>query len=385
MLDASSASGADTSEADNETLVSSTLAAVPMPLDLGIHSQWVKYPQQTAKCDYCDERRRGTLQRCCQCMMTICLECVNNDRLSGDSRHFIDAEAADWTFPSRAQLRPSRARRGRGKAGLAAATIRAARRASTRPQAPEATPEAGVDESADDAPVLRGLDLLERGRSPRRERSTRGISRARVDYRPATPSPLRESKIVSSDSTSSRQSNGHDSSRDTSNVVTNNSHHESHDTSLDSDLSARFATTIRIDGRNRSKRTPLPAGPHRKPRIILTNRGRQPNNFLSNLVAEYGATPDPDRRGFTAVNSPSTSELASIRSEATILRETRAQLSLDLEDDDVALPDSPPAKDPSPRRHVIVSLLIPHPSLSLFRFKNTHSLNSSNNRRMRKT
>lgn len=95
-----------------------------LELDIGVHNQWLPYTQQMAKCDFCDKRKRGALQKCRQCMTTICLECVSNGKLLKSNRHKIASpNDLDWTMPhSRRQRRaPKRNKAAAGRERTASA------------------------------------------------------------------------------------------------------------------------------------------------------------------------------------------------------------------------------------------------------------------------
>ncbi|WAO83354.1 Hypothetical protein NCS54_00053900 [Fusarium falciforme] len=59
-----------------------------------LHATWTSTTTAMAKCDFCQRGRRGTLQQCRDCGLSICQECFDAGRL--DRRHQLDADRVDW-------------------------------------------------------------------------------------------------------------------------------------------------------------------------------------------------------------------------------------------------------------------------------------------------
>ncbi|RFU73730.1 hypothetical protein TARUN_8520 [Trichoderma arundinaceum] len=79
------------------------------------HQGWDASNVSTAKCDLCQQQRRGTLQKCRVCKLSICQECCLGDRLQNDRRHKIDAAAVNWDAPPNSRKRKHRALESRSE------------------------------------------------------------------------------------------------------------------------------------------------------------------------------------------------------------------------------------------------------------------------------
>jgi hypothetical protein len=85
------------SPSDRTTLTNSPLdPALVSPLPRPQHSGWEPTTINMAKCDYCDQRRRGTLYRCAQCQIAICKACCSKGILHHDSKHCLDPDSVSW-------------------------------------------------------------------------------------------------------------------------------------------------------------------------------------------------------------------------------------------------------------------------------------------------
>lgn len=124
------------------------------------HRGWQASGVSMAKCDICNQRTRGTVQKCDDCQLSICYTCCVAGRL--DSRHTLDPDSVRWDvhIKSREQRKkPSRVanpRRGRGRGRGGRARGRGGRGIST-PSADSAIPsraESLLDEPLEDSIVL---------------------------------------------------------------------------------------------------------------------------------------------------------------------------------------------------------------------------------------
>ncbi|KAM4059383.1 hypothetical protein HRG_011444 [Hirsutella rhossiliensis] len=94
----------------------------------GTHKGWDATTVSTAKCDMCHKQRCGTIQKCSECKLSVCMDCAVADRLRGDARHALDPEAVDWTGPlALSKLRRLRASRTARVGGVRHGTARALR------------------------------------------------------------------------------------------------------------------------------------------------------------------------------------------------------------------------------------------------------------------
>lgn len=63
-----------------------------------VHENWVQNRQATAACDFCN-RKKTPLQKCQDCNINICKNCIFKGTLENDARHMLASEAAnsfDW-------------------------------------------------------------------------------------------------------------------------------------------------------------------------------------------------------------------------------------------------------------------------------------------------
>lgn len=115
------------------------LDALPGPD--GTHQGWDATSVSTAKCDMCHRQRCGTIQKCSECKLSVCMACAVADRLRGDARHVLDPSAVDWTGPpALSRLRRLRASRTGRVGGARRADARSARAQQARGRRRSAQP-----------------------------------------------------------------------------------------------------------------------------------------------------------------------------------------------------------------------------------------------------
>ncbi|KPM38117.1 hypothetical protein AK830_g8430 [Neonectria ditissima] len=149
-------------------LASTQQLRTPLPPSRPRHEGWMGTGIPMAKCDFCDHRSQGTLQRCSVCKIAICRECLDAGRL--DSRHHLDADSVRWDLhvaaaqptaekklkKTRAATAKTGSTRARGAGRSRARGARTARNVATRasaaaPQAVSPVPTiASYDESTVD-------------------------------------------------------------------------------------------------------------------------------------------------------------------------------------------------------------------------------------------
>ncbi|KAH6610891.1 hypothetical protein Trco_000911 [Trichoderma cornu-damae] len=149
----------------------------PLPSFDVAHQGWDASNVSTAKCDFCHNQRRGTLQKCRICKLSICRECCVNGRLHNDQRHTIDAAAVDWDAPPNSRKRKHRALEEAAADADERPTEPKRQRAGANPRRgrgrPVAKPSRGASASpaVDDIPSEEGTpaaesDMSERGPAP---------------------------------------------------------------------------------------------------------------------------------------------------------------------------------------------------------------------------
>lgn len=131
-------SAADDSSLTRDDTASGVGAGLqPLPGPDGTHRGWEATTVSTAKCDMCHKQRCGTIQKCSECKLSVCMDCAVADRLRTDARHSLDPAAVDWTgSPALSRLRRLRASRnarvGRGLRHGATRSLRTRARARRR-------------------------------------------------------------------------------------------------------------------------------------------------------------------------------------------------------------------------------------------------------------
>ncbi|KAI5463004.1 hypothetical protein BGZ63DRAFT_402348 [Mariannaea sp. PMI_226] len=99
------------------------------------HSGWEPTTINMAKCDYCDQRRRGTLYRCCQCQIAICKDCFEKGILDHDTKHSLDVDMAKWDLHSSTSDKSDKKTKKKAIDSTTKPTTTTRSRASTRSRA----------------------------------------------------------------------------------------------------------------------------------------------------------------------------------------------------------------------------------------------------------
>lgn len=135
----------------------------PLPSFDIAHHGWDASNVSTAKCDLCHKQRCGTLQKCCDCKLSICQDCCIAGRLQNDRRHTIDAAAVSWDVPPNIRKRKHRNQETNGDPPNTVKKQRATkdtRREQEQCAAGDST-ETSISSTADDSPAAKHTPVPE--------------------------------------------------------------------------------------------------------------------------------------------------------------------------------------------------------------------------------
>lgn len=139
----------------------------PLPSFDTAHHGWDASNVSTAKCDFCHKQRCGTLQKCCDCKLSICQDCYVAGRLQNDRRHTIDAAAVSWDVPPNIRKRKNRAQENNQENNNdPPTTVKRQRAAKSTRRAQEQwvvedSAETSISSTADNSPAAQDIPVPE--------------------------------------------------------------------------------------------------------------------------------------------------------------------------------------------------------------------------------
>ncbi|KAF7560962.1 hypothetical protein G7046_g3159 [Stylonectria norvegica] len=137
-----------------------------------VHKGWEALGIGMAKCDFCNRRARGTVQKCLDCQLSVCHGCCVEGCLEGNNRHVLDPDTVSWDVHVKMKARRKKDAEKASEKKRAAAPRRgrvtraAAKREERRRGTTEATRQVAAspdddddDDDEDDTPTPTVINL----------------------------------------------------------------------------------------------------------------------------------------------------------------------------------------------------------------------------------